>query len=209
MTQAIYLIDDEPAICTSLSALLSTVGWQTKTFDSAQTFQREAGELSLLNGCMLLDIRMPGKTGLTLLDEWQQQGLVIPVIIMTGHGNIDLCRRAFKNGAFEFLTKPIDADLLFEVVGGALEQQAQQQKQRQKLQLMQERLSTLTARESEIFAQIMQGQSGKEIARRYALSPRTVEAHRASIFDKLDVHSLSRLISAYGELARWKKTAGD
>ncbi len=209
MTQAIYLIDDEPAICASLSALLSTVGWQTKTFDSAQTFQREAGELSLLSGCMLLDIRMPGKTGLTLLDEWQQQGLVIPVIIMTGHGNIDLCRRAFKNGAFEFLTKPIDADLLFEVVGGALEQQAQQQKQRQKLQLMQERLSTLTARESEIFEQIMQGQSGKEIARRFALSPRTVEAHRASIFVKLDVHSLSRLISTYGEVAQWKKTAGD
>ncbi|WP_075182361.1 response regulator transcription factor [Pantoea sp. 1.19] len=206
MTQAIYLIDDEPAICASLSGLLSTVGWQTTTFASAHAFQQEAGPLSLLAGCMLLDIRMPGKTGLTLLDEWKQQGLAIPVIIMTGHGNIDLCRRAFKNGAFEFLTKPIDADLLFEVVGGALEQQAQWQQQQQKRRLMQDRLRTLTLRENEIFAQMMQGQSSKEIARRYALSPRTVEAHRANIFTKLDVNSLPRLMSAYGELSLWKNT---
>nr|WP_243756730.1 response regulator [Serratia marcescens] len=203
--QAIYLIDDEPAICASLSALLSTVGWQTNTYESAQTFQQEAGALSLLAGCMLLDIRMPGKTGLTLLDEWKQQGLAIPVIIMTGHGNIDLCRRAFKNGAFEFLTKPIDADLLFEVVGGALEQQVQRQKKQQKLRLIQDQLSTLTARENEIFEQIMQGQSSKEIARCYSLSPRTVEAHRANIFAKLKVNSLPRLMSVYGEIALWKK----
>ncbi|APS36964.1 MULTISPECIES: response regulator transcription factor [Serratia] len=205
MKQAIYLIDDEPAICASLSALLSTVGWQTNTYESAQTFQQEAGALSLLAGCMLLDIRMPGKTGLTLLDEWKQQGLAIPVIIMTGHGNIDLCRRAFKNGAFEFLTKPIDADLLFEVVGGALEQQVQRQKKQQKLRLIQDQLSTLTARENEIFEQIMQGQSSKEIARCYSLSPRTVEAHRANIFAKLKVNSLPRLMSVYGEIALWKK----
>ena len=206
MTQAIYLIDDEPAIRASLSALLSTVGWQTKTYDSAQTFQQQAGALSLLAGCMLLDIRMPGKTGLTLLNEWKQQGLEIPVIIMTGHGNINLCRRAFKNGAFEFLTKPIDADLLFEVVGGALEQQVQQHSQQQKLLLMQIRLDTLTTRENEIFEQIMQGQSSKEIARHYALSPRTVEAHRANIFAKLDVNSLPRLMNVYRELLLWKKT---
>jgi two-component system, LuxR family, response regulator FixJ len=209
MTQAIYLIDDEPAIRASLSALLSTVGWQTKAYESAQTFQQEVRGLSLLAGCMLLDIRMPGKTGLTLLDEWKRQGLEIPVIIMTGHGNIDLCRRAFKNGAFEFLTKPIDADLLFEVVGGALEQQAQRQEQQQKLRLMRDRLTTLTVRENEIFGQIMQGQSSKEIARRYALSPRTVEAHRANIFTKLDVNSLPRLMSVYGELSLWKKPSSD
>lgn len=207
MKHAIYLIDDEPAICASLSALLSTVGWQTNTYESAQTFRQEAGALSLLAGCMLLDIRMPGKTGLTLLDEWKQQGLAIPVIIMTGHGNIDLCRRAFKNGAFEFLTKPIDADLLFEVVGGALEQQVQRQKKQQKLRLIQAQLSTLTARENEIFEQIMQGQSSKEIARYYSLSPRTVEAHRANIFAKLKVNSLPRLMSVYGEIALWKKSS--
>ena len=102
MEQYIWLIDDDAAIRDSLSLLLSTVGWQTQAFDSAHAFQHQAGNLAELTGCMLLDIRMPGKTGLTLLDEWRQLGLTLPVIIMTGHGNIDLCRRAFKNGALNF-----------------------------------------------------------------------------------------------------------
>lgn len=205
MEQYIYLIDDEPAIRASLSALLSTVGWLMKTYDSARSFRQSVGELNALAGCMLLDIRMPGKTGLTLLDEWKRQGLDIPVIIMTGHANIDLCRRAFKNGAFEFLAKPIDADLLFEVVGDALEQQKGLQERQQKMRLMQNRLATLTPRENDIFKQIMQGSSSKEIARIFLLSPRTVEAHRASIFAKLDVNSLPKLMSVYGELVMLKK----
>lgn len=205
MKQTIYLIDDEPAILSSLSALLGTVGWQTKTYNSALAFQQDIGELQGLTGCMLLDIRMPGKTGLTLLDEWQRLGLEIPVIIMTGHANIDLCRRAFKNGAFEFLTKPIDADLLFEVVGSALEQQERLQERQQKIRLMQGRLATLTARENDIFEQIMRGSASKEIARVFSLSPRTVEAHRANIFAKLDVNSLPKLMNEYAELALLKK----
>lgn len=205
MNQTIYLIDDEPAILSSLSALLGTVGWQTRTYGSALAFQQGVGELQGLTGCLLLDIRMPGKTGLTLLEEWQRQGLAIPVIIMTGHANIDLCRRAFKNGAFEFLTKPIDADLLFEVVGSALEQQQKLQERQQKIRSMQHRLATLTAREQDIFEHIMKGNSSKEIARVFALSPRTVEAHRANIFAKLDVNSLPKLMNEYGELALLKK----
>ena len=205
MEKYIYLIDDEPAIGASLSALLGTVGWQTKAYDSALSFQQSVGELHTLAGCMLLDIRMPGKTGLTLLDEWKQQGLAIPVIIMTGHANIELCRRAFKNGAFEFLTKPIDADLLFETIGTALELQDASQAKQQKIRLKQSKLATLTARELEIFEHIMLGSSSKEIARIYSLSPRTVEAHRANIFTKLEVNSLPKLINEYGDIALLKK----
>lgn len=205
MEKYIYLIDDEPAICASLSALLSTVGWLTKTYNSALSFQQSVGEMQTLAGCMLLDIRMPGKTGLTLLDEWKQQGLEIPVIIMTGHANIDLCRRAFKNGAFEFLTKPIDADLLFETIGTALELQDASQARQQKIRLIQNKLATLTARELDIFEHIMLGSASKEIARVYSLSPRTVEAHRANIFAKLEVNSLPKLINEYGEIALLKK----
>ncbi|GLY59178.1 LuxR family transcriptional regulator [Pectobacterium brasiliense] len=205
MSQYIHLIDDEPEIRASLSVLLGTVGWMVKTYDNAQSFLLRAGKLHALTGCMLLDIRMPGKTGLMLLDEWKLQGLGIPVIIMTGHANIDLCRRAFKNGAFEFLTKPIDADLLFEVVGSALDQQEKLQKRLQKMQLMQNRLATLTTRENDIFTLIMQGCSSKEIARNFSLSPRTIEAHRANLFSKLEVNSLPKLMSLYGELALLKK----
>jgi len=205
MKQCIWLIDDDAAIRDSLSLLLSTVGWQTHTFDSAQTFQQQAGNFCELAGCMLLDIRMPGKTGLTLLDEWIQQGLTLPVIIMTGHGNIDLCRRAFKNGAWEFLTKPIDADLLFEVVGAAMAQQKIRQEEQRRLLPLQQKLSTLTAREKQMFGQIVQGYSSKEIALQCSLSPRTVEAHRANIFSKLGVNSLPRLLKVYGDVAKQTK----
>ncbi|SMG20281.1 response regulator transcription factor [Cedecea sp. NFIX57] len=205
MAPCIWLIDDDAAIRDSLSLLLATVGWRTQAFDSAQAFQQNAGDLSQLDGCMLLDIRMPGKTGLTLLEEWTQQGLTLPVIIMTGHGNIDLCRRAFKNGAFEFLTKPVDADLLFEVVGAAMEQQKAKVEARQQWQPLQEKLATLTAREKEMLEQLIQGYSSKEIAQLCSLSPRTVEAHRANIFTKLEVNSLPKLLKIYGDIAKETK----
>ncbi|ENZ8544279.1 response regulator transcription factor [Klebsiella aerogenes] len=166
--------------------------------------ERDLKQLEL-TGCMLLDIRMPGKTGLTLLDEWRQLGLTLPVIIMTGHGNIDLCRRAFKNGAFEFLTKPIDADLLFEVVGEAMAQQKAHLERQQILLPLQEKLATLTAREHEMLQQLLQGYSSKEIARLCSLSPRTVEAHRANIFSKLEVNSLPKLLKIYADIASGSK----
>lgn len=205
MAPSIWLIDDDAAIRDSLSLLLATVGWQTQAFDSAQAFQHRVGDISQLDGCMLLDIRMPGKTGLTLLEEWTQQGLALPVIIMTGHGNIDLCRRAFKNGAFEFLTKPVDADLLFEVVGAAMEQQKAKVEARQQWQPLQEKLATLTTREKEMLEQLIQGYSSKEIAQLCSLSPRTVEAHRANIFSKLEVNSLPKLLKTYGDIAKETK----
>lgn len=205
MAPCIWLIDDDAAIRDSLSLLLATVGWQTQAFDSAQAFQQSVGDLDQLDGCMLLDIRMPGKTGLTLLEEWTQQGLALPVIIMTGHGNIDLCRRAFKNGAFEFLTKPVDADLLFEVVGAAMEQQKAKVEARQQWLPLQEKLATLTTREKEMLEQLIQGYSSKEIAQLCSLSPRTVEAHRANIFSKLEVNSLPKLLKTYGDIAKETK----
>lgn len=201
MEPRIYLIDDEEAIRCSLSALLATVGWKTESYSSVLNFQQSVGELDTLSGCLLLDIRMPGKTGMTLLEEWQQQGLETPVIIMTGHGNIDLCRRAFKNGAFEFLTKPIDADLLIETVGAAMEHQRILQEQRGKTIDLQTKLNTLSSRENDVLALIVAGLSNKEIARELALSPRTIEAHRANIFTKLEINSLAKLINTYGSLA--------
>lgn len=200
MEQFIYLIDDDQAIRCSLSSLLATMGWQTRVYENVQDFQQQMQEPQALSGCLLLDIRMPGKSGLMLLEEWQRQGLEIPVIIMTGHGNIDLCRRAFKNGAFEFLTKPIDADLLIETVSAALEYQHLVQKQCAENAELMDKLSTLSAREYEITLLIMEGKSSKEIANDLSLSPRTVEAHRANLFAKLEVNSLVKLITIYGGL---------
>lgn len=200
MEQLIYLIDDDHAIRCSLSSLLATMGWRTVTFENTLDFQQQISAPQALSGCLLLDIRMPGKSGLTLLEEWQQQGLELPVIIMTGHGNIELCRRAFKNGAFEFLTKPIDADLLIETVGSALEHQRVLQQQRQELTELKEQISTLSAREQEVTGLIMAGKSSKEIASELFLSPRTVEAHRANVFAKLGINSSVKLMKIYGAL---------
>lgn len=200
MAQRIYLIDDDEAIRISLSALLATMGWETQAYGSVQTFLASQPELQNLNGCLLLDIRMPGKSGITLLESWEQRGSTLPIIMMTGHGSIDLCRRAFKNGAFEFLTKPIDADLLIETVGAAFEQQKLIQQQRESQADLQAKLATLSAREQEVMALIMQGKSNKEMARDLSLSPRTVEAHRASIFARLEINSLAKLIKVYGGL---------
>lgn len=200
MEQLIYLIDDDHAIRCSLSSLLATMGWRTVTFQNTLDFQQQISEPQALSGCLLLDIRMPGKSGLTLLEEWQQQGLALPVIIMTGHGNIELCRRAFKNGAFEFLTKPIDADLLIETVSGALEHQRVLQQQRQETAELTAKISTLSAREQEITGLIMAGKSSKEIANELILSPRTVEAHRANVFAKLGINSSVKLMKIYGAL---------
>lgn len=205
MAMLIYLIDDDQAIRCSLSSLLATMGWQTEAYESIQDFQQQIADPQALSGCLLLDIRMPGKSGITLLEEWQQRGLDIPIIIMTGHGNIDLCRRAFKNGAFEFLTKPIDADLLIETVGGALEHQRALQQQRQESAELQEKLNTLSAREYEVIWLMIEGKSSKEIAIDLNLSPRTVEAHRANVFAKLDVNSSVKLITIYGCVLSPKK----
>ena len=200
MAQCIYLIDDDEAIRSSLSALLATMGWETKAFESVQCFMEAEPDVQNLNGCLLLDIRMPGKSGITLLENWQQMGSTLPIIMMTGHGSIDLCRRAFKNGAFEFLTKPVDADLLIETVGTALEQQKLSQQQRENQADLQAKLATLSTREHEVMALIMQGKSNKEMARDLSLSPRTVEAHRASLFARLEINSLAKLIKIYGGL---------
>jgi FixJ family two-component response regulator len=200
MAQCIYLIDDDEAIRFSLSALLATMGWETQSYESVQRFQESEPDLQNLSGCLLLDIRMPGKSGITLLENWQQMGSTLPVIMMTGHGSIDLCRRAFKNGAFEFLTKPIDADLLIETVSTALEQQKYSQQQRESQADLLAKLATLSAREQEVMALIIQGKSNKEMARDLSLSPRTVEAHRASLFARLEINSLAKLIKIYGGL---------
>ncbi|MCW2480988.1 response regulator transcription factor [Candidatus Symbiopectobacterium sp. NZEC135] len=206
MTLCVYLIDDDDAIRDSLSALLASVGWQTQPYASVTDFEQRHSDWRSLHGCLLLDIRMPGKTGLTLLEEWQQRGMDIPVIIMTGHGNINLCRRAFKSGAFEFLTKPIDADLLLETVSGAMTQFQTQTAQRQQATALRDKLNTLSAREHEVMALMMEGKSNKEIAKDLQLSARTVEAHRANLFAKLEINSLAKLIKLYGGQSLIDKT---
>ncbi|CNC67734.1 transcriptional regulator fixJ [Yersinia frederiksenii] len=198
MTKHIYLIDDDEGVRAALAALLTTMGWEVKAFSDGQTF---LDTLTVTQpSCVLLDIRMPGKSGMTILEAIQSRDSSLPVIIMTGHGNVELCRRAFKGGALEFLTKPIDADVLIETVSMALEQHEQALATQQQLANYRQRLNQLSAREREVAALIIQGETSKQIAHILSLSPRTVEAHRANLFAKLEVSSLALLIHHYAPL---------
>ena len=200
MDNIIWLIDDDESIRESMAFLLSGMGWEVKTFGSIDAFTAAHVKDSTLVGCLLLDMRMPGKGGLTWLEEGEWPWPLLPVIIMTGHGSVDACRRAFRNGVFEFFTKPLDADKLIESVGLACEESQRRFADWQALSRIKARFEQLTAREHEVLAVLMEGLSNKEVAARLNLSPRTVEAHRAAAFAKLGVTSLVQARREYDKL---------
>ncbi|EOZ7622629.1 response regulator transcription factor [Enterobacter mori] len=200
MDNIIWLIDDDESIRESMAFLLSGMGWEVKTFGSIDAFTSAHVKDSTLVGCLLLDMRMPGKGGLTWLEEGEWPWPLLPVIIMTGHGSVDACRRAFRNGVFEFFTKPLDADKLIESVGLACEESQRRFADWQALSRIKARFEQLTAREREVLTVLMEGLSNKEVAARLNLSPRTVEAHRAAAFAKLGVTSLVQASREYDKL---------
>jgi FixJ family two-component response regulator len=190
----IYLVDDDDAVREALALLLKSVGLRAEGFASPQQFLAQHDHHSI--GCVVLDIRMPGISGLDVLDTLAA-GSDLPVIMLTGHGNVDLCRRAFKNGAEEFLQKPVDDDVFLDSVQKAVRQHiARRDKQAASL-AAQQRLQRLSGRELDVLQRIADGMTNKEIARELALSPRTVETYRANVFAKLEVDTLAQLIRHY------------
>lgn len=199
MEQRIYLIDHDAALRLSVTLLLGTLGWQVDSYDNVASFQYHSS-LNPAYGCVLLDSRLPGKTGFMLLEEWRSQPIGLPVIMMSGQPSVEQCRRAFKLGAFDFLSKPVDADVLIETVGAALIHHRTLCEQYQKKVGLQDRLAMLSARERQVYLLLMEGAPNKAIAQLLSLSPRTIEIYRANVFDKLAVDSAARLIKVYGDL---------
>ncbi|AQT51961.1 response regulator transcription factor [Burkholderia cenocepacia] len=194
----VAIVDDDEAVRDGLALLLRTVGVRTRRFADAQAFLAEADDSTL--GCVLLDLRMPGMSGLDALDCLAERR-DLPVIVLTGHGNVDACRRAFKRGACDFLRKPVDDDELIDVVQQAMRRHADRRDGDVAGQARAMRLATLSARERDVLDGIVRGSSNKEIARDLGLSPRTVETYRANLFDKLQVASLVELVRDYAALA--------
>jgi RNA polymerase sigma factor (sigma-70 family) len=188
----VFVVDDDQAMRNSLKWLIESVAMQVETFDSADAFIRSyyPGR----SGCLLLDVRMPGMSGLELQEYLAQQRISIPVIIITGHGDVPMAIRAMKAGAVDFIEKPFNDELLLESIRHALqkdEQQRDQQKQRAEIA---ERLARLTPREHEVMAMVTGGKANKEIAAGLGVSAKTVEAHRARVMEKMEAHSLAELV---------------
>ena len=198
LSPLIHLLDDDAAVRQSLSLLISTVGLRVQTWADPQQFLESFDRQSI--GALILDVRMPGISGLTLLDTLVEQGVDQPIILLTGHGTVDMCRRAFKAGAVEFLEKPVSDDVLLDTVQQAVRQHVRRRERLAADQWARERYTSLSEREREVLALIVEGLTNKEIGRALALSPRTVETHRANLFAKLQVDNLAHLIRHYASL---------
>jgi FixJ family two-component response regulator len=191
MSRPVYLVDDDEAVRRALSLLLSTVGIKAVGFADPQAFLAQVAKLS--PGCLILDIRMPVISGLKLQERLTEQGIDWPTIVISGHGDIEACRRAFRNGAVDFLSKPIDEqDLIDAIQKGqeALERTINRRAERAESQAL---LAALTAREREVLDRIAEGFTSRQIAEGLGLSPRTVESHRAAIGAKLGTTSQAEM----------------
>lgn len=198
LSPTIHLIDDDAAVRESLALLIGTVGLRVTTWADPQVFLRDFDREAI--GAVVLDVRMPGISGLTVLDTLVAQGVDQPVIMLTGHGTVDMCRRAFKAGAAEFLEKPVNDELLIEALQNAVRQHVRSRERHQADRAARERYAQLSEREREVLGLIVAGLTNKEIGRALDLSPRTVETHRANLFAKLQAESLALLIRQYAAL---------
>jgi two-component system response regulator FixJ len=188
----VYVIDDDSALRDSLSFLLASSGLSVRLFDSAEAFL--AAPPPLTEGCVLTDIRMQGLDGIELLRRLREAGHAIPLIVMTGHGDVPLAVKAMKLGATDFLEKPFDSDALIQVVRSALLPGASVATTDEMSVELMSRLASLSDRESQVLKGLVNGQTNKEIAREFDLSPRTVEVYRAKLMTKMQAGSISELV---------------
>jgi two-component system response regulator FixJ len=188
----VFIVDDDEAVRDSLSFLMQSVGLQTESFDSADSFL-QANPLGRA-GCLLLDIRMPGMSGLELQGLLAERDIRLPVIFISGHADVPMAVRALKAGAFDFVEKPFNDQLLLDCVQRAIESDRQQRQSDAQLDEWRERMASLTPREREVMELVVDGAANKVISATLGVSLKTVEAHRARVMDKLQADSLSHLV---------------
>ena len=188
----VHLVDDEEPIRRSVGFMLKTSRFRVKTYGAGTELLKEAKELE--PGCILLDIRMPGMDGLEVQEMLREQGVTFPVVIMTGHGDVDLAVRAMKAGAVDFIEKPFEKATLLAAIEEALSRLDRSMKGKVRAAEAAVRLQALTAREREVLDGLAGGLPNKSIAYDLGISPRTVEIHRANLMSKLGVRSLSEAL---------------
>lgn len=188
----IHLIDDDDAVRRSASFLLKTSGFAVETWSSGVAFLREAKQVDA--GCILLDVRMPEMDGLEVQRELNARGVAMPVIVLTGHGDVGTAVQAMKAGAVDFLEKPFERDVLLGAIEAAFTRLDHAGNLAVAEQEAKVRIAALTARERDVLQGLVRGHPNKTIAYDLGISPRTVEVHRANLMSKLEVRSLSEAL---------------
>ena len=189
----VFVVDDDPSVRESLSLLLSSAGYRVKTFVSAMEFL-ESERRTSDPACLVLDVKIPGINGLDLQKELISRGYDIPIIFITGHGDILMSVQAMKKGAFDFLSKPFDDDQLLGAVKEALLKNSETCAHRDEQKQIMRRIDSLTARESQVLTYLITGILNKQIAHELNISERTVKAHRKQVLHKMNVNSIAELV---------------
>ncbi len=188
----VFIVDDEPAIRESLSRLVGAAGFRAECFDGADAFL--AAYRNGRPGCLVTDIRMPGMNGLELQERMRADGCAIPIIVLTGYGDVPGAVRALKGGALDFLQKPYEPDVLLVRIAEALERDARAREAAARAAEVGSRVARLTPREREVMALVIEGKANKVIAIDLGISERTVELHRGRVMGKLEARSVAELI---------------
>jgi len=188
----IHIVDDDPLICKVLVAIVEAGGWRTAVHHSAEVFL--AGHRDGCPGCVLLDMRMPGMNGLDCLRELKKRNSALPVVMVTGHADVELAVKAMKEGALDFFEKPVTAARVLEVVRHAVDLSLAEHGSRANRAKTERLLAALTPRERQVLQRICRGEINKAVARHLGISEKTVEVHRARVMSKLNAKSLADLI---------------
>jgi FixJ family two-component response regulator len=190
--QTVFIVDDAQAVARSLRWLFETVQLKVETFSSAQSFLD--GYDSSKPGCLVLDVRMPGMSGLDLQERLEAQRIHLPIIFITGHGDVQMAMRAVKAGAFDFIEKPFNDQDLLERIHKAITFDAVQRSHDMHRTQLRALFARLTPREREVLDLVVEGKSNKAIANSFALSAKTIEVHRANMMEKMQARSVADLV---------------
>ena len=191
----IYIVDDDDGMRRALTVLMTTVGYQPLAFARPAEFLAKYDPDQ--SGCLVLDVRMPEMSGLEVQQQLNRSGSLLPVILITGHGDIPMAVQAMKDGAFDFLQKPFRDQELLDRINAAIKQDAQNRESVDRLADLRERAESLTPREREVMSHVVDGKANKVIAIDLGLSERTVEIHRANVMEKMAARSVAHLVKMH------------
>ena len=187
----VFIVDDDEAVRQSTAWLIESIGLKVNTFVSADEFLENYNNES---GCIVMDVRMPGMSGLEAQEEMKARGISLPLIFITGHGDVPMAVRALKRGAFDFIEKPFNDQLLLDAVQRGLKQNSEARESLIQNESIDKRISSLTPREHEVMLRVTEGKPNKVIAHELNVSIKTVEVHRARMMEKMEASSVAELV---------------